>query len=163
MDRAEVVTNLKKQKQPIVFILIALATAAALFFFSSQDRTETNKLSGSIAKQILTLIEVEPSGATLQTFHWVIRKSAHFFLFSLLGSGIMGIVCFYRKKRPFLLALPIGVLLAMADEFHQLYATGRFAAVRDVVLDGAGVLFGCALTYAFLCKKSRRDRKDKQP
>ncbi len=157
------VTNLKKQKQPIVFFLIVLATAAALFFFSSQDRTETNRLSGSIARQILTFLGVEPSGATWQTVHWVIRKSAHFFLFSLLGSGIMGIVCFYRKKQPFLLAVPIGVLLAAADELHQLFASGRFANVRDVVLDGAGVLFGCALTYAFLRRKSRKDRKDRQP
>src|SRR3990172_10487281 len=74
----------------------------------------------------------------------------HFSFYSVFGY-FLGIACVGSgnslSKKVVTLAMFIGVLYGASDEFHQLFVTGRQAAVSDFIADRLGVMFGL---YIFL-------------
>ncbi|MBQ6469104.1 MAG: VanZ family protein [Lachnospiraceae bacterium] len=48
-----------------------------------------------------------------------------------------------------ILAWGIGAFYAVTDEFHQFFVAGRSCDFRDMCIDAAGVLCGCALYSIF--------------
>src|SRR5690606_24042396 len=86
----------------------------------------------------------------LDTLHHLLRKSAHFLVYLVLGillyralclSGISGI-------GGMVLAFLLGFFYAISDEVHQIFVPGRSGEIGDVLLDSAGVLIGVWL-FAF--------------
>jgi VanZ family protein len=85
---------------------------------------------------IFGLSSVPDLGTGLGTWDLVLRKIAHFCAYAVLGLLLV------RATRREVVAVVLGVLYAASDEVHQHFVTGRHAAVRDVVIDAAGVLTG---------------------
>lgn len=72
-----------------------------------------------------------------------VRKFAHYLLFALGGFVIYLILAWYSKrKHKILLAIFYGTMLAIFDEFHQLYSSNRGPQLFDVGIDTAGVISG---------------------
>ena len=67
-------------------------------------------------------------------------KAAHFILFAVLGCLL--VLC--RPDRSLYLIMLDLLLLAATTELLQLYIDGRSALLTDVLIDGAGALFGCS-------------------
>jgi len=120
-----------------------------IFLLSAQTADQSGRLSGGITQFLLTVVGwIFPSiAADPEIFHHLVRKSAHFLAYLLLGaltanacrmSGVTGL-------RRMSLALVICVLYAASDEIHQLYVSGRGAAVTDVFIDSAGAVVGILL------------------
>ena len=116
-------------------LLLVLLVIGCMYYFSSQDSNASGELSG----WFVTFFKYRLSD------HFI-RKSAHFLEFAALGF-LLTTFCGCGKKMLF--ALPIGLLVAAADEFHQTFSAGRAAMLPDVLLDFSGVLFGFAIV--FLC------------
>ena len=85
---------------------------------------------------IFGLSSIPDLGTGLGTWDLVLRKIAHFGEYAVLG-----LLLAWATRREAVAAV-LGVLYAAGDEVHQNFVSGRHAAVRDVVIDAAGVLTG---------------------
>ncbi|MBD7945365.1 MULTISPECIES: VanZ family protein [Psychrobacillus] len=70
---------------------------------------------------------------------FLIRKGVHFFYFGLISLAIY--IALPKRKYRKLTAIMITFLLAVADEFHQSFTSGRSALFQDVLLDTGGAIF----------------------
>jgi len=85
-------------------------------------------------------------------FHHLLRKTAHFTEFALLGIcmyGLMHSLNWRMSNHPAAAAALACVLAAFIDEGIQLFIASRGAQLRDVALDSAGAVTGVALSLLF--------------
>ena len=134
----------------MLFCLASLAWMALIFWFSDQTATESSASSDATMHFLLRLFRVDNMDEILtDTFlhrllTFILRKSAHLLIFSILGILLGGAVCQYPATRLQKIALPmaLGILYACIDELHQYFVPGRACQIRDVCIDTVGVLFG---------------------
>jgi VanZ family protein len=91
-------------------------------------------------------------------------KFYHFVEFIIFGLLLIrALVYYYRPARwPAAIrrAVLLGILWGALDEVHQLFVTGREAALLDVLADAAGVLAAAAVARWWLVKRDMsRNRK----
>jgi VanZ family protein len=90
------------------------------------------------------------------------RKAAHFFEFFLLGIFLTLILIAFDLvvHKNITIPLFIGLLVAVLDEYIQLYVEGRAGMVSDVVLDFSGLATGVIIVLAItIIKKKASQRK----
>lgn len=103
--------------------------------------------TGSVLLKIIHLVYGEISKKSFHLIHALVRKSAHFGVYAILGG-----LSFYSwritlpdsSRWKFLwaaLALAIVLVTAGLDEWHQSFLPSRTSAVRDVTLDMTGAIF----------------------
>ena len=91
-----------------------------IFWFSSQPDLPSNKVD---------------------YLNFFIKKTAHFFEYFILL--VLWVRALGRKN--FVIAIGISLLYAFSDETHQLFVPGRTGRLRDVAIDGAGILLSASL------------------
>lgn len=149
-------------KKYIFFILILIV----LFYSSGQTYEEQSLipdlkrfLPNEPFKEILSTLQIPYWGSTISIeergYHafveFLIRKSAHFFIFGALAAAI------YYAFRKFILAFVITAGFAVIDEYHQSLTGGRTPTIHDVLLDSFGAAF--VLLVIFVIKTYRSKRK----
>ena len=102
-------------KKRIFFLFITVLIAVVIFSFSTIECTEEGK--GNI---ILSTI-----------YHFGIFFMFSFFLLLTIKNKQL-------DKKTILIVLLISLTYAISDEFHQLFVFGRFASLKDVLIDFAG-------------------------
>lgn len=121
-----------------------------IFGFSNQDSKKSGGLSQKIAEFVvkfipnLEQIEQEQKIELTDRIESVIRKIAHFTIYTLVGFLLMSLMCTYKLKQldQISTSLIIGVIYASTDEIHQAFIPGRGPQITDVMLDSLGVLTG---------------------
>ena len=146
---------MKKNFLRAILLILLLGTLFLIFGFSSQDAEESGGLSSSIAKFILKQVnhdEIEDRQPILERTESVIRKMAHFSIYTLVGLLLMSFVSTYNLKenKRIIISLGIGALYATSDETHQLFVPGRSGQMSDVILDSMGVLLGILMVLTAL-------------
>ena len=143
------------------YVIWTLVLAVMLFIFShsAKNAEQSSKTSGEVAKTVLsvvvkdfkTLPKAEQQKA-VDSLQFVVRKSAHFFIYLALG-----FLCFLamntynlKLKTKFISALTISLLYAISDEIHQLFVPGRAGQIRDVLIDFSGSLTGIIFALIFI-------------
>jgi VanZ family protein len=96
-----------------------------IFLFSSCNATISSLQSNMIVNFLHDLIPVNS---------FIVRKLAHFSLFSILATSI------YLFSKSYILSLSLSSLYAIFDEFHQYFVPGRSCELRDVLIDISGVV-----------------------
>ena len=98
------------------------------------------------------------SADTLEAWHHIIRKCAHFTEYAVLGMTV--VYAFGERlkkaKRIIPIALAICAFYAVTDEFHQHFVPMRVGSISDVLLDSAGALTGIVI-FLLLTKKKRAE------
>ena len=120
--------------------------------------------------------DLENNLISLSTLIFLVRKTAHFTEYAILGSlfflnlrnwlklnnpltekSKLQTTKTFAKKAPLgplKYALAMSVLLsflyACTDEIHQIFVPGRSAQFRDILIDTLGASFGCLLIHALL-------------
>ncbi len=134
----------------IIFIAMLLATFYVIFQFSAQD----GELSGSISKRVTNfIVDIFSKIKTITTsdriryvarLEPIIRKLAHFGIYTILGFSVMGFFCTFEIRNIYKLiwSFLIGFGYAISDEIHQGFIPGRGPRLFDVGIDTAGVLTG---------------------
>ena len=89
---------------------------------------------------------------SLSTLIFLVRKTAHFTEYAILGSlFFLNLKSWQRSKSStsmnILLSLIFSFLYACTDELHQIFVPGRSAQFRDVLIDTLGASFGTLITY----------------
>lgn len=134
-----------------VFFLVMLAlTFYIIFNFSSQDGETSGSISRKVTEFIVEIfskiktIDFEIKLQYIEKLHPVIRKLAHFSIYTVVGFSIMGFMCTFniRNVFQFIISILTGVAYAITDEIHQGFTPGRYPSVIDVCIDSAGVLTG---------------------
>ena len=134
-----------KKKLPILILLCLLL--AGMFLFSAQDAPSSSKVSGEIVDFLCNL--------GLPVTDHLVRKTAHFLEFMVLGILMYLLI-------PRFYSWIFCILIAMADEFHQLFVSGRGSQWADVALDSAGALFGILLIWCIGRLKARIPKNRKK-
>ena len=141
------------KKHSLLFVFMLALTAAYIVFIwihSTMSADESSIESGNVMKFLNDFLVMIGLQGDL-TDH-IVRKSAHFCEFALLGFLSLW-TAYINNKRIIKNLLSVGFVClatAVVDEYIQLYSVGRSAEVGDVVLDFfgacAGVLFFIAVT-----------------
>ena len=142
----------------IIWLMLTVAIAGLITYFSSQIAPESNDLSKSITKWIMDIFVSDYSGETLRRYNSITRKAAHFILYFLLGFSLSGVLQHQHRVPKLPTVVLIGAAFAALDEFHQHFVEGRGPQVTDVLLDTCGVLAG-SLVMLGIAALVRRDRR----
>ena len=136
----------------IVFILL-LVTLFTIFSFSSQNGTQSKGISTKVTDTILSLSNKYQQADTSEKSrirtrtNAIVRKIAHFTIYTLLGILLMGTTTKTKLKEKWriLITLGLGIIYAILDEFHQSFSPGRTPKITDVYIDTFGILLGILL------------------
>lgn len=140
-------------------LIIALITIfTTIFGFSNQDSETSGGISQKVAeyvtKYIPSIQEMEESQKeeVIDKIETVIRKIAHFSIYTLVGILLMSLMCTYKIKEidKIGISLIIGIIYAISDEIHQAFIPGRGPQLTDVILDSMGVLTGIFISMLLL-------------
>ena len=139
-------------RRQILIRLLPAVIFMILIFIQSAMPGDVSEAESEWVAYLLTGRHYELSQAELTI--WLIRKTAHFGEYLLLGLGLRWAL------KSSALAWIIGAAYAVSDELHQLFVPGRSCEVLDVCIDAAGVLVG-VLIMAFLRKHFEKKKKNK--
>lgn len=134
----------------ILFLLILIITFFIIFNFSAQDGEESGSISRKVTEFIVDLIsKIKTMDLNLkinyiEKLHPIIRKLAHFSIYTVVGFATMGFMCTFdiRDIFKFITSFGVGVTYAITDEIHQSFIPGRGPSIMDVGIDSLGVLAG---------------------
>ena len=137
----------------MIGLVLTLAVALTIFWFSSHDADRSNAesgvFSGSLAEKIMEWFHLsgDRAEAVVTICVKLVRKTAHFAEFAALGFFLTLCCLGYGKSLRACAGWPFGAgtLYAVTDEIHQIFVEGRACQARDVLLDAGGVLAGIAL------------------
>lgn len=143
------------------FLAATLATAALIFFFSTQQGPDSSAMSEGLTLFVARLIRPgfgelphAEQLAFMERLGFVVRKCAHFSEFALLGFNLTAWLRLRRPEAPRANAVPrawgLATLYAATDEWHQMFVAERGPAVLDVGIDSAGALTGALVMLLIL-------------
>ena len=143
----------------MIFVLLLLGTFYIIFGFSNQDGEKSGNLSKKVTEIIINQIDKihklseEKRESLMDKMHIVVRKLAHFSIYTLVGIFTMGFLCTYNIKNmvKIYISLITGIIYAFSDEIHQAFIAGRSSQLTDVLIDSMGVVFGIVIVL-IVCK-----------
>ena len=139
------------KKTRLIFFILTIATFITIFIFSNQNGEESGATSRGFTKAIIEAFPItkyldeERKMELIENVQTLVRKLAHFSIYTVLGINLMGFVNTYdglRRKDKVLITILVGVIYAISDELHQMFSGGRTPAIMDVCIDSFGVMFG---------------------
>ncbi|TCT12847.1 VanZ family protein [Natranaerovirga pectinivora] len=149
---------MSKYLKASITIVLVLCWMGVIFYMSSQPATQSSELSRGVTANIIEIVERVMPDLNIQVgdIHKAVRKSAHFFVFLVLGILVINMlkICGVIGIKGIIFTLLICIMIAIADEVYQLYVPGRSGEVSDVIIDTAGALVGILIYSAF---RKRRD------
>lgn len=145
--------KMKKNIERIILLILLLGTMTIIFGFSSQDGKESGNISKKITEQIVKRIpqiqekEQEEKEIIINRIEKVIRKIAHFSIYTVVGILVMAFISTYqiKEKNRIIISTIIGIIYACSDEIHQSFVPGRSPMITDVMIDTMGVILGILL------------------
>ena len=117
----------------IIFAEPSIVCMIIIFRFSADNAEESTEKSDFF----VNILESLPI-ALRNNLSFIIRKTAHFSIYAMLGFLISGI--FFKKE--IFYTLSVCFLYACTDEIHQYFVAGRSCRFQDVMIDTAGSFFG---------------------
>lgn len=163
---------MKKIIIKILIVAAVIAVVATIFKFSAQQSAQSDNISEGFTMRLLQIyhhISGTESADLMKSaikFNGIVRKYAHFTIYSVLGilSMLMfGLVIFRKWSVPaWVCAMIFCIIYASCDEFHQWFVPGRSAEVRDVIIDSCGALWSSLLVFGigkFIAKRINHNKK----
>ena len=149
-----------------ILITALITIFVTIFGFSNQNAETSSGLSRKVTNFVVEIIpsiknmpETEKENV-VDRVESIVRKIAHYSIYTLVGILLMGLMCTYRIKEfdRIAVSLIIGVIYASTDEIHQAFVPGRGPLITDVILDSMGVLTGIfifMLVATMICELCR--------
>ena len=134
----------------VLFLILLGIAFYVIFNFSAQDGELSGSLSKKVTKFIVNVVskiktmDMATQIRWIEKLHPIIRKLAHFGVYTVVGFSVMGFMCTFDMRNIFklLISFAVGVTYAVTDELHQYFIPGRNASIIDVGIDSLGVLTG---------------------
>ncbi len=147
----------------IVLFIITGFYIAFIWLHSAMNADASGGESLYVLKLLNDFLRFIGLSAQMTTDH-IVRKSAHFCEFALLGCLCMWCSFLFNRKKVITGIMPCGffcLFVAVTDEYIQLFSEGRSSEVKDVLLDFIGsicgvVFFIIIILIILLIKKRKR-------
>ena len=142
----------------IVFALLTVACMVLIFCFSMEDADRSSETSGNITEIVVNAVVRDydelPADEKLSIMakaDHIIRKSAHFSVYLLLGALAALTVDPRRLSRVKICGvIAFCFLYACSDELHQYFVPGRACMFTDVLIDTGGSCVGTLLSLLII-------------
>lgn len=162
---------MKTNTKRIIFAILIIINCIVIFSFSNKIADDSSKQSGIIVKIISEIIlsiknmqEPEKTLFIEETLTTIVRKTAHFSIYTLLGLLSMNFALTFESQdyKKIIIALLFCIFYAITDEIHQFFVPGRSCELRDVCIDSLGALTGILLTIVVtkLYRKLKENKKE---
>lgn len=135
--------------------LLVVAMSLLIFYFSSQNGTDSGNLSTGFLKMLGF------SSYQINKMHFLGRKMAHiteYFLLTLLTARLLKVT---KYKNKILLTFIYPFLFAVSDEFHQTFIPGRSGQITDIFVDSIGICI--AVTFLIILKYFQKKENNFEP
>lgn len=162
---------MNKAAKIILGFLPMLAVCAVIFWFSSyvaEDSVEQSSYVVDIVKskafpELNEMQTAKDQKTVDDALSFVVRKTAHFSVCTLMGICAFAAFWMIRKKAlRFAAAWTASIAFAVSDELHQYFVPGRSCELRDVIIDSCGAALGAGICLAaVLLMELRRIKKEK--
>ena len=140
-------------------IILLILWMIVIFMFSQESADSSSEKSDSVANVLVDIISnVTGKDYTgnefinvLDNCIVIVRKSAHFLEYLILGILMINVVKNYKDINNclFFISLLFCIMYAISDEVHQLFIPGRSCEILDVLIDSTGSLIGIFIYYLF--------------
>ena len=149
----------------IIKIALVIVCMTIIFTFSSDTSYESTKKSNKIIITVAEMINKKELSQKekdryINKFVFIVRKSAHFFIYLILGLLVASLIKEYSlvNKRMMIYSFLICFLYAISDEIHQLFVNGRSGEIRDILIDSMGSLVGIGIYYLIRRRKNEQKK-----
>ena len=134
----------------VLFLIMLVIAFYVIFNFSAQSGEVSGSLSEKVTRFIVEIIskiktmDISRKAYYIQKLHPIVRKLAHFSIYTVVGFSIMGFMCTFDIRNIFkvIISFGVGVTYAISDEIHQYFIPGRGPSIIDVGIDSLGVITG---------------------
>jgi VanZ family protein len=140
--------NINAARAPITVRIIwywfpAVMMFAVMYYFSTDVFSADN--TRSVLEKIFLWFSPHASKHAILTFNYIVRKSAHFTEYAILGALLFrafraGDLVRWRFKWA-LYSFLFAASWALLDELHQSFTQKRGGSIWDSLLDSSGALF----------------------
>ena len=136
-------------KYRVITTILLILWMILIFMFSNQNATASKKVSDMVAKNTITTVgKVTGKKYTekdkknfIYDSRVVIRKTAHFTLYFILGILVYFTFRSYGiSNKIFIYSILFCLLYAISDEIHQLFSSGRSFKIMDIFIDTMSAL-----------------------
>lgn len=111
----------------ILFLFLILTNFVVIFCFSSEEGKKSTYTSGKIAEKIVNtfsntqVLEANQKQKQIKNWQPIVRKTAHFLIYTTAGIWIMSLFCTYPIKniKKIVFTIAVGIIYAISDEIHQ--------------------------------------------
>ena len=154
----------------ILFLTLLVLTFIQIFNFSNENGNKSKSTSEKFARKIVNIfpytknLSNETKEKIVKKSQPIIRKMAHFSIYTAVGIFIMSFISTYKihLKYKFLISISVGLLYAISDEIHQRFIPERTSSVIDVGIDTCGVIFGIIIVLIIISVyKALTEKEDK--
>ncbi len=151
------------KRKNYINIALILIWLFVIFSFSAEDAKESTassdqvivKTAETIKREELTPKEKE---TIIEKYIVPVRKSAHFFLYFVLGILVYFLfkdICGLTPTS-IIFTMIFCIVYACSDEIHQLFVDGRTARIFDVLVDSCGAFLSTMIIYGICKIKEKR-------
>ncbi len=150
-----------------IFVTILIIWMIVIFGFSNQSVTNSLSLSDKVASKVIDVvlkvggkeITSQEKAKLVKNMRLLVRKTAHFTEYFILGILVFKIFEIYGVKRTLIYSILFCFFYACSDEIHQLFSDGRSAKVLDVLIDTSGSILSIGCLW-FMKKRKELNRGD---
>ncbi len=156
----------------IFFSILAILCMIMIFCFSLENSDESSETSMKFTDTAVHIVvddfddlPEKEQLSILDRATFIIRKSAHFSLFAMLGF----LVSMSVGRRKLFSIASVGVVIfcflyAVSDEIHQSFVPGRSCEFRDMMIDTTGAITGMivSMVIMFIFIKLSEKRKNRK-
>lgn len=138
------------QIKKIIYSTLLIIWMVIIFMFSNQNAKTSQATSDKIASDIVDTVEIvskkdipdSNKKKFISDTRFIIRKTAHFTLYLILGVLAHLVFSSYNVSKPVIYSVIFCLLYACSDEFHQIFSDGRTAKLMDIFIDTCGGIVG---------------------
>ncbi|MFR4161288.1 MAG: VanZ family protein [Paraclostridium sordellii] len=145
-----------------IWVGLTIIWMGFIYYMSNQPASISSSQSGGFINMLSNLPIIGNTIKELMKIgiaEFLIRKSAHMFLYFTLSILIYTVFKNINNKKAYLYSLTGCFIYACTDEIHQLFITGRSGEFKDVLVDTLGATIG--LLLVFMINKILNLRKNK--
>lgn len=153
-------------RKTILNLIVIVIWLFIIFCFSAEDAEKSQHTSDQvIIKTVETIkqekLPEEEKKILVNKYMVIVRKSAHFFLYFILGILLF---LFWKKiygitPKTIIYTMIFCFIYACSDEIHQLFINGRTARIFDIFVDSSGALLATSITTILFLLKTKLTKK----
>ena len=133
---------------------------AIIFTLSACSAEKSDQQSGFLVNVVTSIF---PSVTDIDLTTTIIRKTAHFLEYALLGFLLTRAYAKnvkFAKQSPkmIILAVVTAALYSTSDEIHQVFVPGRSCEFRDICIDTIGATLGACIYYLINKKRTVKQK-----